>query len=158
VRRTDLGGFVRAVGAPIDRFVDETRVRLVLLINGSGQVLAQRGFTRALDVMGVASLGAAINASSRVLAELLHQPKFRHLHQGRGRNQIFIGPFATPAEELILIAVFDEDSSIGMVRLFFDALVAEVAALPGWRVARPSADATAFERDLEAGLEEVVLD
>lgn len=153
MRRGDLAGFVEALGPPVDRFVAETRVRLVLLINASGQVLAQRGFTRSLDVMGVATLGAAIHASSRLLAEMLRQPGFRHLHQGSGENQVFIGPFATPAEELILVAVFDEDSSVGLVRLFFDALVGQVAALPGWRVVRPTADAAAFERDLESGLE-----
>jgi hypothetical protein len=153
VRRGDLAEFIGAVGPPVDRFVHDAGVRLVLLINASGQVLAQHGFTRALDVMGVASLGAAIHASSKVLAELLQQPRFQHLHQGRGDSQVFIGPFSTPAEELILIAVFDEDSSIGLVKLFFEKLVAEVAALPGWRVLRPTADAAAFERDLESGLE-----
>jgi hypothetical protein len=155
VRRGDLAGFVGALDAPVDRFVAETRVRLVLLINASGQVLAQRGFTRSLDVMGVATLGAAIHASSRVLAQLLGQPGFRHLHQGSGVDQVFIGPFDTPAEELILVAVFDDDSSVGLVRLFFEALVGEVAALPGWSTARPTADARQFERDLDAGIEQL---
>jgi predicted regulator of Ras-like GTPase activity (Roadblock/LC7/MglB family) len=153
VRRSDLGVFVGALADPIQRFVQETGVRLVLLINASGQVLAQHGFSRSLDVMSIATLGAAIHSSSRVLAELLDQPQFAHLHQGRGANQVFIGPFATPSEEVILIAVFDENSSVGLVRLFFEALAREIAALPGWRTARPTVDATAFENDLEAGLE-----
>lgn len=153
MRRGDLDRFVGDLAAPVDRFAREAGVRLVLLINASGQVLAQRGFARALDVMGMASLGAGIHASSHALARLLRQEGFQHLHQGGGDGQVFIGPFATPAEELILIAVFGEDSSIGLVRVFFDALVAEVGRLPGWREARPTSDARAFERDLEAGLE-----
>jgi len=153
MRRTDLAQFVGALNAPVDRFAREAGLRLVLLINRSGQVLAQRGFARALDVMGVAALGAGIHASSHALAELIGEPGFRHLHQGGAASQVFIGPFRTPAEDLIAIAVFGEDSSIGLVQVFFVEFVKEVAALPGWQETRPTADAAAFERDLEAGLE-----
>lgn len=153
MRRADLERFVGELGEPVERFAREAGVRLVLLINESGQVLAQRGFARALDVMGVAALGAGIHASSRALARLLREEGFRHLHQGGGEAQVFIGPFSTPAEELVLIAVFGEDSSIGLVRVFFDELVREVGDLPGWRELRPTGDAHAFERDLEAGLD-----
>ena len=106
MRRGDLQEFVGALEAPVERFAREAGLRLVLLINESGQVLAQRGFARALDVMGVAALGAGIHASSRALAELLGQPGFGHLHQGGAQAQVFIGPFRTPAENLIVIAVF----------------------------------------------------
>lgn len=155
MRRSDLAQFVGALNAPVERFAREAGLRLVLLINRSGQVLAQRGFARALDVMGVAALGAAIHASSHALAELIGEPGFRHLHQGGAATQVFIGPFRTPAEDLIVIAVFGEDSSLGLVQVFFTEFVQEVAALPGWQDARPTTDAAAFERDLEAGLENV---
>jgi hypothetical protein len=118
-------------------------------------VLAQRGFARALDVMGVASLGAGIHASSQALAELIGERGFHHLHQGGAASQVFIGPFRTPAEDLIVIAVFGEDSSLGLVQVFFAEFITQVAALPGWQDARPTTDAAAFERDLEAGIENV---
>jgi hypothetical protein len=155
MRRADLAQFVEALASPVERFAREAGLRLVLLINRSGQVLAQRGFARALDVMGVASLGAGIHASSQALAELIGERGFRHLHQGGTASQVFIGPFRTPAEDLIAIAVFGEDSSIGLVQVFFAQFTGEVAALPGWKEARPTTDAKAFERDLEAGLEKV---
>jgi len=153
VRRADLERFVGDLAAPVERFTREAGVRLVLLINESGQVLAQRGFARALDVMGVAALGAGIHASSRAIARLLRQDGFQHLHQGGGDSQVFIGAFRTPSEDLILITVFGEDSSIGLVRVFFEELVGEVGRLPGWRETRPTADARSFERDLQAGLD-----
>jgi hypothetical protein len=56
-------------------------------------------------------------------------------------------------EELILVAIFEGDSSLGIVRLFYETLEQAVAALPGFAAARPSADQATFERDLEAGLE-----
>lgn len=155
MRRADLPQFVGALAAPVDRFAREAGLRLVLLINESGQVLAQRGFARALDVMGVAALGAGIHASSHALAVMVGEGGFRHLHQGGAAAQVFIGPFRTPAEDLIAIAVFGDDSSLGLVQLFFAEFVRDVAALPGWAEARPTADAAAFERDLEAGIETV---
>lgn len=153
MRRGDLSEFVGALEAPVERFAREAGLRLVLLINESGQVLAQRGFARALDVMGVAALGAGINASSRALAQLLGMGGFGHLHQGGASAQVFIGPFRTPAEPLIAIAVFGEDSSIGLVQVFFAEFTAQVSRLPGWSEVRPTTHAAAFERDLEAGLE-----
>jgi predicted regulator of Ras-like GTPase activity (Roadblock/LC7/MglB family) len=153
MRRADLEQFIGELAAPVERFAREAGVRLVLLINASGQVLAQRGFARALDVMGMAALGAGIHASSRAIAQLLGQTGFRHLHQAGSGGQVFIGPFQTPSEELILITVFGEDSSLGLVQVFFAQLVDEVGRLPGWSTARPTADAASFERDLEAGLD-----
>ena len=155
MRRADLAQFTGALAAPVERFAREAGLRLVLLINESGQVLAQRGFARALDVMGVAALAAGILASSQALAVMLGEGGFRYLHQGGVATQVFIGPFRTPAEELIAIAVFGEDSSLGLVQVFFAELVREVAGLPGWSETRPTADARAFERDLEAGLETI---
>jgi hypothetical protein len=153
MRRGDLAAFVGALEGPVERFAREAALRLVLLINDSGQVLAQRGFARAVDVMGVAALGAGIHASSRAIAEMVGEPGFRHLHQGGAATQVFIGPFRTPAEQLIAIAVFGADSSIGLVQVFFGEFTGEVSALPGWSTVRPTTDAKAFERDLDAGLE-----
>ena len=66
---------------------------------------------------------------------------------------MFIGPFRTPAENLIVIGVFGEDSSIGLVQVFFGEFTGQVSRLPGWSEVRPTSDAGAFERDLEAGVE-----
>ena len=152
MRRGDLQQFIGDLAGPVEKFAREAGVRLVLLINESGQVLAQRGFARALDVMGVAALGAGIHASSRAIAQLLGQRGFQHLHQAGAMGQVFIGAFRTPSEELILITVFGEDSSIGLVQVFYDELVSDVGRLPGWSTARPTGTAEQFERDLEAGL------
>ena len=55
----DLAQLVEALRPTIAEFVREARVRTTLLINTSGQVLAQHGFTRSYEVMNVASLAAA---------------------------------------------------------------------------------------------------
>jgi predicted regulator of Ras-like GTPase activity (Roadblock/LC7/MglB family) len=153
MRRADLPRLVEALREPIHAFVRESRVRIALLVNGSGQVLAQHGFTRSYEVMNVASLAAAAHASSRALAELTGAGQWEHLYHGGPERQLFLAPLHTPIEVLILVAIFDGDSSLGIVRLFYETLEQNVAALPEFMVALAGTDQASFERDLEAGLE-----
>jgi predicted regulator of Ras-like GTPase activity (Roadblock/LC7/MglB family) len=153
MRRDDLPRLVEVLRGPIRSFVRESRVRVALLVNGSGQVLAQHGFTRSYEVMNVASLAAAAHASSGALAELTGAGRWKHLCHGGATRQLFMAPLRTPVDELILVAVFDSDSSLGIVRLFFETLERDVSALPEFRSIRQATDQAHFERDLEAGLE-----
>jgi predicted regulator of Ras-like GTPase activity (Roadblock/LC7/MglB family) len=153
MRRTDLTRLVDALRVPIEEFVRESRVRIALLVNGSGQVLAQHGFTSSYEVMNVASLAAATHASSRAIATLSGVGAWDHLYHNGRHRQLFLAPLQTPAGELILVAIFDDNSSLGMVNLFFGALQSEIAKSPDFQDVAPSGDQASFERDLEAGLE-----
>ncbi|HUF51221.1 MAG TPA: roadblock/LC7 domain-containing protein [Longimicrobiales bacterium] len=153
MRRTDLPRLVEALRAPIQTFIRESNARIALLVNGAGQVLAQHGFTRSYEVMNVASLAAAAHASSRALAELSGAGRWEHLYHGGKQRQLFLAPLRTPVEELILVVIFDSDSSLGIVRLFYETLEKDVSALPEFRTALEGTDQASFERDLEAGLE-----
>jgi predicted regulator of Ras-like GTPase activity (Roadblock/LC7/MglB family) len=148
----DLARGIEAVKPPVERFIREARVRIVLLVNGAGQVLAQHGFTRSYEVANVASLAASAHASASALADIVHAGRWAHLHHAGRERQLFLAPFRTPTAELILVAIFDGDSSLGMVQLFFDRLAAEVADLPEFREAARFSTAEGFERELEAGL------
>lgn len=153
MRRSDLPRLVEALRAPVDTFVREARVRIVLLVNGAGQVLGQHGFTQGYQVMNVASLAAATHASSRALAELTGAGRWEHLHHAGRERQLFLAPLRTPVEELILVAIFEADTSLGIVRLFYESLEQDVAALPDFADVRQSADQASFESDLVAGLD-----
>jgi predicted regulator of Ras-like GTPase activity (Roadblock/LC7/MglB family) len=153
MRRDDLSRLVEALREPTQSFVRESRVRIAVLVNGAGQVLAQHGFARSYEVMNVASLAAAAHASSRALAELSGAGRWEHLYHGGQERQLFLAPLRTPDDELILVAIFDRDSSLGIVRLFYETLERDVSALPEFRAARQGTDQASFERDLEAGLE-----
>jgi hypothetical protein len=153
MKRTDLPVLIAALKAPMSTFVSESRVRIALLVNGAGQVLAQHGFTRSYEVMNVASLAAATYSSARALAELTEAPRWDHLYHGGQEKQLFLAPLRTPVEELIVVAIFDADSSLGIVQLFYEQLELEIAALPEFRTAYEGTDQANFEKDLEAGLE-----
>jgi predicted regulator of Ras-like GTPase activity (Roadblock/LC7/MglB family) len=156
MRQQELPDLMRALSGPVDEFVHAARVRMALLVNRAGQVLAQQGFTKSYEVMNVASLAAAAHASSQALAELVGTRRWKHLHHAGRERQLFLALLDTPFEPLIVVVVFDQESSLGIVELFFDRLAATVAALPQLRTVRGSEDATTFERDLEAGLERVL--
>jgi hypothetical protein len=53
----------------------------------------------------------------------------------------------------MLITVFDERSSIGLVRVFFEEFVARLLELPAMDVARTSVGAGDFEAELEESLD-----
>jgi predicted regulator of Ras-like GTPase activity (Roadblock/LC7/MglB family) len=155
MRSSDLPGLVASLRGPVNEFVRDARVRISLVISGSGQVLGQHGFTSGYEVMNVASLAAAAHASARALAELTQAGHWSHLHHAGRQQQLFLAPLETPVEKLILLAIFDAESSLGLVQFFFNRLATRVAALPALASARASADARTFERDLEAGLDRI---
>ena len=59
------------VAPPLETFLTESSARLVLLMTSAGQVVAQHGFTRSLDVMAAAALGAGIIASTSEVARIM---------------------------------------------------------------------------------------
>jgi len=140
------------VAEPLERFLAESSARLVLLTTSSGQVLAQHGFTRALDVMSAAALGAAIMASTQELGRLTASgASWAVSHPGQARG-LYLAGFDLPQGRWIGLVVYDRDSSLGLVQLFFGRLVQELtAAAPG---SSPSRDVLAadFEDDLNASL------
>jgi hypothetical protein len=140
--------------APLTTFVKEAAVRLVLLMTPAGQVLAQSGFARAVDVMAAAALSAAINASTAELARQMGQPPFGGLaHQGE-RHGIFLSGLVTPRGPLLALAVYDLDvSSVGLVQLFFDQLVTDLQAASPKDAPQKKVLAADFERELSDSLD-----
>ena len=140
------------VAEPLERFLAESAARVVLLTTSSGQVVAQHGFTRALDVMSASALGAAIMASTEELGRLTASGASRSLsHQGPSRG-LFLSAFDLPQGRWIGLVVYDRDSSLGLVRLFFDRLVGELQAVAPVEVPAREVLAADFENELNASL------
>lgn len=138
---------------PLTAFVREAGARLVLLMTPAGQVLAQSGFSRAVDVMSAAALGAAIMASTAELARQLAQPPFAAVnHQGE-HHGIFLSSLMTARGTLVALAVYDLDvSSLGLVRLFFEQLAVDLAAASPKGSVPKQVLAADFERELSESL------
>jgi len=140
------------VEAPLKEFLAESSARLTLLMTTSGQVVAQHGFGRSLDVMTAAALGAGIVASTEELARMLETPPFDALVHNGTRLSCLLAAFATPRGRWIGLVVFGPETSVGIVQLFFGRMVAQLVAAAPRSPARPAVLASDFEHELDASL------
>ena len=137
---------------PLREFLDESGARLTLLTTAAGQVIGQHGFTRSVDVMAAAALGAAIVASTGELARLLGEPNFHALvHQGPEQG-LFLSSFPTPRGRWIGLVVYGRETSVGLVQLFFEQMVQQLAAAVPPAESAPVVLAENFEHELNASL------
>ena len=140
------------VELPLQAFLDESSARVTLLMTSSGQVVAQHGFSRSLDVMTAAALGAGIVASTEELARLMGGARFEALVHHGSRQSCLLSAFATPRGRWIGLVVFGPETSVGIVQLFFDRMVTELEAVAPREPAAAPALAENFERDLDSSL------
>ena len=141
------------IEAPLKRFVDDAGAELALLLVPSGQVMAQHGFGRSMDVMSACALAAGIHATSAALGRLVDDKPFRGLHHVGATRQIFVAEAPSPRGVYIFMTVFGAESSIGLVRLYFEDFVAGLAAAEASaEPARDAALAEHFEQDLNRNL------
>jgi hypothetical protein len=141
------------IEAPLRTFVDEAGVMLALLLNTEGQVMAQHGFTRAVDIMSACALAAAISASSAELGKTLDGKPFTGLHHAGRQRQVFLSRTETPRGAYIFLTVFDSESSLGLVQLYFDEFRTNLAsAAPAPLPTMAPMLGANFERELNRNL------
>lgn len=137
---------------PLGRYVAQASARLVVVMTPAGQVLAQHGFVRAVDLMGVAALGAAIMASSGALADLVGERTFGALYHAGQRHGVHLAGCRTPRGPLVVLTVFGKETSIGLVEFFFGEFAAALSAAAPAAPARGPILAENFEAELGASL------
>lgn len=153
--RAELTALGERLGPLLRGFVRDSGVRIALLVDGSGQVLAQHGFTRSVELRNVASLAASGHAAARALADLTGSGRWRFLHHQGRRQQLVLAPMATPAEDLVLVTIFDGRTTLGLARLFCERLAHTLAELPELRGPAAGTTAERFEGELEAAVEQI---
>lgn len=139
--------------APFRRFIEDARLKSGVLLLSSGKVVAQYGFTRADDVMSICALASAIRASSRELGRQLDGKPFSELHHAGGERQLYMGECRTGERDYIVVGVFDAESSVGVVEMYFHDFV--LGLEQSWRESAPTADPRSgdFEGDLNRSLD-----
>jgi predicted regulator of Ras-like GTPase activity (Roadblock/LC7/MglB family) len=116
------------------RFLDDSGARAVLLIERSGQLLASAGTAEALDTVSISALAAGAFSSTGAMAKLLGESEFSVLfHQGE-RKSLHV---STVDQHAILLALFDEGTTVGMVRLFAKDAARSIGAVLAESRARP---------------------
>ena len=102
------------IQAICDRLGREANAKAVLCIDKNGQPFAQSGETQALDVTSLSSLTAGNVAATGGIAKLLAEKEFSgQFHEGEKTNV----HISIVGQRVILLVLFDERSSLGLVRL-----------------------------------------
>ena len=97
-----------------DRLLRDIQALAVFFIDPEGQLIARVGRHDEDDTAALSSLVAGTVAATTRLAQLLGQSDFpTHYHEGP-REHLYI---AKVTEGLILVVLFDERASLGLVRL-----------------------------------------
>lgn len=110
----------------LDAFLRESHARTALIVDRTGQLVATVGQAPAFDSTAFASLTAADFSANDQLARLLGEPEFGVLfHQGE-RESMYL---ADVARRVIFVVLFDNRTTLGLVKLRVKHTVAELNRL-----------------------------
>jgi predicted regulator of Ras-like GTPase activity (Roadblock/LC7/MglB family) len=104
----------RQIQDAIQQLVRDANAKAVYLVDKNGQLIGEAGELQGIDTTSLASLVAGNIAASGGLAKLIGEEEFpTHFHQGE-RDNVHI---TLVAQRIILTIIFDDRSSLGLVRL-----------------------------------------
>ncbi len=102
------------VSAVSQQLVKDANAKGVFVVDRNGQMIAESGEMRGIDTTSLASLTAGCIAATGGLAKIVGEEEFPvHYHQGQ-RDNLHI---TLIAGRMILVVIFDDRSSLGLVRL-----------------------------------------
>jgi predicted regulator of Ras-like GTPase activity (Roadblock/LC7/MglB family) len=115
-----------AITQSLQRFLYESNARCALLVDRTGQLVATVGEPPAFDPTAFATLTAADFSANDQLARLIGERDFNSLfHQGE-RESMYL---ADVARRVILVVLFDNRTTLGLVRLKMKSAVDDLTRL-----------------------------
>jgi predicted regulator of Ras-like GTPase activity (Roadblock/LC7/MglB family) len=116
----------RKILAVIQRLIRDANAKGIFVVDKNGQLIAEAGEVRGIDTTSLASLTAGSIAATGGLAKIIGEEDFPvHFHQGQ-RDNLHI---TLVAKRMILVVIFDDRSSLGLVRLRVKKAGAELARI-----------------------------
>src|SRR5436190_13708515 len=108
----------------LERFLTDCNARCALLVDRTGQLVATVGDRPNFDPTAFATLTAADFSANDQLAKLIGENDFNSLfHQGEKESMYL----ADIARRVIIVVLFDNRTTLGMVRLKMKATVDELS-------------------------------
>jgi predicted regulator of Ras-like GTPase activity (Roadblock/LC7/MglB family) len=115
-----------AITQSLQRFLYESNARCALLVDRTGQLVATVGEQPKFDPTAFATLTAADFSANDQLARLIGETDFNSLfHQGEKESMYL----ADVARRVILVVLFDNRTTLGLVRLKMKQSVDELTAI-----------------------------
>jgi predicted regulator of Ras-like GTPase activity (Roadblock/LC7/MglB family) len=113
------------IKAVLARLRMDSGARVVFLVEKDGQQIAVQGEVGNLDTTSLASLVAGNVAATDGMAQLIGEKEFPTLSHEGEKESIHISVIG----RLLLVVVFDETSSLGLVKLRSKQIARQLAAL-----------------------------
>jgi len=98
----------------LEKLLRESNSKVIFLVDKNGQMIAATGETENLDTTSLASLTAGNIAATGGLAKLIGEKEFSILFHEGEKDNIHI---SIVGGRVILVVIFDQRSSLGLVRL-----------------------------------------
>lgn len=115
-----------AITITLQRFLYDAKARCALLVDRSGQLVATVGEPPNFDATAFATLTAADFSANDQLARLIGESDFSVLfHQGEKESMYL----ADIARRVILVVLFDNRTTLGLVRLRMKSAVDELTRI-----------------------------
>jgi len=115
-----------AIQKSLQKFLTDSNARCALLVDRSGQLVATVGEQPRFDPTAFATLTAADFSANDQLARLIGETEFNSLfHQGEQESMYL----ADIARRVILVILFDNRTTLGLVRLKVKQTVDELTKL-----------------------------
>jgi predicted regulator of Ras-like GTPase activity (Roadblock/LC7/MglB family) len=114
------------INSILDRLLRESNSKGIFLLDRNGQLIANCGDNDHIDSTALASLTAGNIAATGGLAKLLGEKEFTVLFHEGERDNIHI---SLVHSRVILVVIFDERSSLGLVRLRVKKAGEDLAAI-----------------------------
>lgn len=103
-----------------------SEAKCALLVDKDGHLIAKQGFTHSLDTTALSALLAGSFASTKEIARLVGEREFSVLfHQGK-KDHIHMSIIG---ERAIMAIIFDDRTTIGMVRLYSKEVAEELTKI-----------------------------
>ncbi|MHC4937697.1 MAG: roadblock/LC7 domain-containing protein [Planctomycetota bacterium] len=106
---------IQQIDSTLREFLKRSKSKAAMLVDKDGHLITQEGSTEDTDVDTISALVAGCFAATREMARILGEEEFTALfHQGRKDNL----QLTLVGQRTILAVLFDDTTTIGMVRLY----------------------------------------
>ena len=114
------------IEALLSKTLKGAEAKCALLVDKDGHMITKQGFTHSLDTTALSALLAGSFASTKEIARLVGETEFSVLfHQGK-KDHIHMSLIG---ERAIMAIIFDDRTTIGMVRLYSKEVAQELTRI-----------------------------
>jgi predicted regulator of Ras-like GTPase activity (Roadblock/LC7/MglB family) len=117
---------IQRIDGMLSDFLRVSQAKCALLVDKDGHLVTRQGSTDSYDLDTISALVAGSFAATKEMAKLLGEKEFSVMfHQGRKDNI----QLSLVGDRTILAVIFDERTTLGMVRHYANQIAAKLDAL-----------------------------